>query len=306
MATPAIDYSALARQAGAISSEPAASSSRPAIDYAALAKQAGATDSQPATATPSPTDALSKATGFNTGPNWFARKWDEIKGGLTSAQEGGGLARQPTALGNAAQMAGMVGTEVGQLGSGDGEVASSAENVAANVKNAIPSTQSAAKTFQELKGAIGNHTVAVTDRLADTLAEIKQAVDTGSTLPPVINKFVTRIADVNEGPLTYTEARQFYHNVSELSASEKMAAKAGDLRLIQLFKHALGDTISQTADSAGRLLDYQGAMSGFAKAKQVEDFVDKGKKMAGAAIGSAVLGGTGYAGYKALKDLFGQ
>lgn len=247
-------------------------------------------------------DTAAKATGFNTGPNWFARKWDEIKSGLTGAQEGGGLPHQPTALGNAAQMAGLVGTQVANLGSGGSDVAVSAHAM----EEAIPSAARAGKTFEALKGAIGNHTVSVTDRLADTLAEIKQAVDTGSNLPPVINKFVTRIADVAEGPLTYSEARQFYSNVSDLSASEKMATKMKDLRLIQLFKHALGDTISQTAESAGRLQDYQQAMSEFAKSKRVENFVDKGKKIAGAAIGSAALGATGYAGWQTIRDLIGK
>lgn len=246
---------------------------------------------------------LSKTTGISARPpeNWFQQKWNEVKQGLAGAQEGAGLPAQPTALGNAAQFAGMVGTQITNLGTGPGM----AEG-AGMIEHAIPSAERAGKTFQALKGAIGNHSVAVTDRLADTLGEIKQAVDTGSTLPSVINKFVTRIADVNEGPLTYNEARQFYSNVSDLSVSEKLASKAKDLRLIQLFKHALGDTIAQTAEDAGRLQDYRDAMSEFSKAKRIETAVDKGKKIAGAAIGSAALGASGYAGYRVLRDLSGQ
>ncbi len=257
---------------------------------------------EPGSATPSPTDALSKTTGISAGPGFLERKWNEIKAGLTSAQEGGGLAPQPTTLGNAAQFAGVLGTELSQLGSGSGDVASASENIADTASKAIPSAQRAGQTFQELKGALGNHTVAVTDRLADALGEIKGAVDTGSTLPTAINKFVTRIADVDEGPLTYNDARQLYSNISDLSASERMAARPKDLRLIQEFKHALGDSISQTADSAGKLQDYQNAMSEFAKSKRIENAVDKAKK----AIIPAVVGASAYESYSRLKDLIGH
>jgi len=169
----------------------------------------------------------------------------------------------------------------------------------ARAKEILPSAERAGQAFQELKGAIGNHTVAMTDKLAGTLADIKEAVDTGSTLPSVINKFVTRIADVDEGPLTYKEARMFYHNVSELSASERMATKASDFRLIQAFKRALGDTIADTAESAGRLEQYQGAMKEFAKAQRLKEGIKTGAKIA---VGLGALGGAGTTAY----NLFGK
>lgn len=54
MATAAIDYTALAKQAGAIDSQPAPSTSASAPDYAALAKQAGAVSSTPPASSSSP------------------------------------------------------------------------------------------------------------------------------------------------------------------------------------------------------------------------------------------------------------
>lgn len=251
----------------------------------------------PAPKPTNPTDALSKTTGIGPGPGFFAQKWNEVKQGLRGAAPGAGLPRQPTALGNAAEFASVLGQEALNLGLGPGM----AEGATAATE-AIPSVERAGKTFQELKGTIGNHTVAMTDKLADTLANIKDAADTGSTLPPVINKFVTRIADVDKGPLTYSEARQFYHNVSELSASEKMAAKESDLRLIQGFKHALGETISQTADNAGRLEAYQNAMSEYASASRLKEGLVKAGKIAAGAGG---IGGL-YSAYKGIMDTFGQ
>jgi hypothetical protein len=241
----------------------------------------------------SPMEALSKTTGIGPGPGFFAQKWNEIKQGLTSSAPGAGLPPQPTALGNAAQFTGMMGQEAFNLGLFPGM----AEGATAATE-AIPSVERAGKTFQELKGAIGTHSVAMTDKLADALADVKDAVDTGSTLPSVVNKFVTRIADVDKGPLTYSEARQFYHNISDLSASEKMAAKASDLRLIQGFKHALGDTIAQTAENANRLDAYQKAMSEYANAMRLKEGLVKAGKIA---VGASGLGGL-YSGYQSIKN----
>ena len=257
----------------------------------------GSQPQQPA----SPTDAISKATGIGPGPGFFAQKWNDIKQGLLQSGEGSGLPRQPTALGNAAQFAGMVGREGMQLGIGPGM----AEG-AGMAAEAIPSAERAGKTFKELQGAIGTHTVAMTEKLSDALAEIKDAVDTGSNLPPVINKFVTRIANVEEGPLTYKEARQFYHNVSDLSASERMAAKGNDLRLINNFKHALGDTVAQTAQDAGRLDAYRSAMSEFHNAKALSEKLDTVKKVAARYAIPALIGAGGYAGLKTVGELMGR
>lgn len=299
--TQTIDYEALAKQAGAISSQPPPPSGT--IDYESLAKQAGSIGYQPPAA--SPLEAAAQATGLSPDTRGvLQRKWDEIKAGLAAAQPGGGLKPTGTVTGDAAEFLGMIASEISDLGIGAEAAAG-----AATVEKAIPSARRAGKVFQELKGTIGQHSVAMTDKLADALAEIKEAVDTGSTLPPVINKFVTRIADLEQGPLTYQEARQFYHNVSDLSASEKLAARPSDHRLIQQFRHALGETIEDTAQAAGRLQQYQSAMKEYARAARISEVGQYARKkivpkvVTGALLGA---GGTGvYEGYRYLKDMLG-
>ncbi len=267
-------------------------------------------EAQPSADT-SPLRGASQATGLSAdtrGP--FRKAWDEIKGGLTAAQPGGGLTPQPTTLGNAAEFAGMAGSTIANLAVPT-EGANAAGATSAAISKALPARRiaQAGQAFKDLTGTIGDHSVAMTDRLAGSLADIKDAVDTGSQLPSVINKFVTRIADMEEGPLTYKEARQFYSNVSSLSASERMATKGNDLRLIQEFKHALGETISNTAEDAGRLEQYQGAMRDFANAKQaqgrVETITDVAKKAAIRAALGGIGGGAGYEAYRLLRDLAG-
>src|SRR5258708_4637143 len=131
---------------------------------------------QPITAEADPLRGAAQATGIGAdtrGP--FRQAWDEIKRGLASAQEGQGLKPQPTTLANAAQFAGMAGSTLAQLGPSGASASASA------LEEAIPSAERAGKSFEELKGVLGNHTVHMTDRLANSLADIKDAVDTGST-----------------------------------------------------------------------------------------------------------------------------
>jgi hypothetical protein len=262
-------------------------------------KYATATSANPPqqSAPASPMETLSKATGLSAGPNSLMRALNQIKAGLTGAQEGGGLPQQPTALGNLAEGLGVVGTQLASLGTP--ELGGSAANA---ITEALPGAKAerAGQAFQEIKGAIGDHTVAMTDKLAGALGDIKDAVDTGSTLPSVINKFVSRVADTEQGPLTYNEARQFYSNVSQLSASEKMAAKPADLRLINQFRVALGDTIKDTVDSAGKLEQFQKAMKDFSSAKNLSDF---GQKLIDALKKAAIPAAVGGGAYAAYKDL---
>jgi hypothetical protein len=176
------------------------------------------------------------------------------------------------------------------------------------VSDAMPAAKmaQAGQKFQQLRGAIGNHTVEMTDNLGNALSEIKQASDTGTTLPTVINKFVTRIADVDEGPLTYDEARNFYHNVSDLAASDRMAMNKNAQRLVLQFKSALGETIANTADKAGLLEKYQDAMKGFASGAQAQEKLGQVKDMAIKVAVPAVIGGGAYELTKKLAAILGH
>jgi hypothetical protein len=252
---------------------------------------------------PTGTDPLrgaAEATGLSAdtrGP--FRKAWDEIKRGLTSAQYGEGLKPQPTTLANAAQFVGMGADTLSKLGwAPEAAIGASAVN-----PSYLGITGKAEQGFKELAGALNSHSVEMTDRLANAAADIKDAADTGSTLPSVVNKFMTRISEEGGGPISYKEARQFYHNVSELSASERMAARPSDLRLLNEFKNALGEAIGSTADAAGRLEQYQQTMKDFARAKGVQEAAKTAVKYLAPAIGG---GGALYQGWRMLKDMSGN
>lgn len=297
MAIQAIDFSDLGGKQ--VSPVPVASAT-PAgkIDFSDL----GGTQVQ---AAPQQPTTLSKTTGISAGSGFLQQKWNEVKQGLASAQEGGGLSQQPTALGNAAQFAGALGTEAAQLGVGPELAASGLTKAGQVVSEALPSTKmaNAGKLFNQLRGQIGQHTVEMTDKLGDALTDIKMAADSGTTLPTPVNKFVTRIADLEKGPLSYEEARNFYHNVSDLAASDRMAMNKNAQRLVLQFKSALGDTIANTVDKAGKLQTYQDAMQGFASGAKMQEKLNQVKDLVVKGAGTAALGGAAYETARKLISL---
>lgn len=174
------------------------------------------------------------------------------------------------------------------------------------IKAATPAAKIAkgADIFKELKSTIGEHTVEMTDNLSKALFDIKEAVDTGATLPSPINKFVTRIADLEQPPLTYSEARSFYSNIGDLAASDKMAMNDKGRRLLNQFRAALGDTIAATAENASKLHDYRTAMSTFAQGKKREEQLEIAKEFAkDIALKTLKLGAAGAAA-KAGWDIY--
>jgi hypothetical protein len=78
----------------------------------------------------------------------------------------------------------------------------------------------AGERFQQLESAIGKNPIDVTEpgQLALKLEKLKEA---GTSVPGVVGKFIDRVKASHKRPLTYSEARQFYKNMGDLSAAEK-------------------------------------------------------------------------------------
>lgn len=184
---------------------------------------------------------------------------------------------------------------------------SPASKVVNAASKATPSARigEAATKFKDVEKSIGEHAVQVTDKIAASLSEMKEGIDTGLNAPSVVNKFVERIADTTQPPLTFTEARKFYSNLGDLATSERMAANSKMQRLIYQLRSALGESIEATAEYGGKLSTFQEAMKGFAKGMRTREKLDIVKKYAERTIGASVLGAAGYAGYRTLRDLVG-
>jgi hypothetical protein len=105
--TPQIDYAAIAKQAGAISSQPAGGN----VDYAALARQSGATGYQPP-ATQGQTPGASQITGISPQPKstgWLNDAENTVRDAANDVRYGTGT----TMLGRGLQALGAPGTSSG-------------------------------------------------------------------------------------------------------------------------------------------------------------------------------------------------
>src|SRR5438876_4103648 len=92
----------------------------------------------------------------------------------------------------------------------------------------------AGQLFNEVKTAAGGNPVEVTDAMSQAVMRAKELSDAGAKgLPRVISKFFARVTDPEKAPIAWDEARDFYSNVSRLSANEyqsmnpQMAAQVG-------------------------------------------------------------------------------
>jgi hypothetical protein len=173
----------------------------------------------------------------------------------------------------------------------------------------LPSAQKAraGQAFQDVSSAVGSHTVPMTDDLSGSLMNYQKLVDTGSSRSATVNRLLQRVTDPSKGPLTYDEARLWQSNVSRLSADESMRLTPQMKRVVGQIANNLSSAVSATAESGGKLEQFQDAMQGYRRASQIQNIHDSvldalkehGLKGliygAGTGIGGGVL-------YKVIKD----
>jgi hypothetical protein len=143
----------------------------------------------------------------------------------------------------------------------------------------IPDVERAGKVFQELRATIGHHTVDIAEP-GNVALEIQDLASRGGQMPKVVRDFIKRTTDPTLPPLTYAEARDFYSNASRISVDEAQRLAPQMRMQLTRFTKALGGSIQDTTDSAGRLDQYMNAMKEYASAKQLEAFKEHVKDIA--------------------------
>jgi hypothetical protein len=79
----------------------------------------------------------------------------------------------------------------------------------------------------------------------------KELQDAGAKgLPRVIRKFVARVTDPDKAPIAWDEARDFYSNVSRLSANEYQSMNPQMAGQVAKFAGAFNDALRATAEAA--------------------------------------------------------
>lgn len=168
----------------------------------------------------------------------------------------------------------------------------------------LPSAKASGQVLSDVRRVAGN----VPLNLKNTepvLQRLEELVDTGGTKPKVINDLIKRVSDANGQPITFGEARDFYENLSKLSANEKMALNGSMKRQIGLLTHAFNADITTAADQIGQGARYAAAMKDYARAKQMlrvaGQMGDLTKKYAPWIVGPVLGYGIAKEGAKAVK-----
>jgi hypothetical protein len=145
----------------------------------------------------------------------------------------------------------------------------------------LPSAEEAGKVFDQLIDDIGDHPVEITDRLSNAISQAQDWATRGGQKIKQVTDFVKRVTDPDLPDLTWSEARDFYSNLtSRLSPDQASKLSPKAYRHIGRVADALDDTLAQTADDAGKLSDYRGAMDEYKSAMGLEDIAELAKKAA--------------------------
>jgi len=153
----------------------------------------------------------------------------------------------------------------------------------------------AGQLFNEVKSAAGGSPVEITDAMSQAAMRAKELSDAGAKgLPRVISKFVARVTDPEKAPIAWDEARDFYSNVSRLSANEYQSMNPQMAAQVGKFAGAFDDALRATAAAAGKGDEYSQAMQLYRTSKVWQRFGSnlwQGFKKALPYAGAGAIGG---------------
>lgn len=202
----------------------------------------------------------------------IARNASQLPGAIADVTRN--LVNQPAATlqgfqQGAAEGANAMGKQAAIYGGTEG----AGEALAAGAKM-LPNTTRAGQKFQQVMGVAKDQPVDIS-KPGDVALRIHELADRGSTMPRVVSKFLRRITDPNQAPLTYGEARDFASNISRLSADEYNRLTPVIQREVGNLRVALNDAVAKAAAAAGKGEDYLSAMKEYAQAAKLRDIKDE-------------------------------
>lgn len=213
-------------------------------------------------------------------------------GGAASAG-GQYLAEQAGATPDQAQLAGDVAGIAAGLGTA---------SLARRAMDALPNFARAGENFNQVMTAARQEPIDISGPGRVAL-RIQDLADRGAPMPQVVRKFLVRVTNPEKPDLTYEEARDFYSNISRLSANETqrltpvVAAQVGKLRV------ALDLALEDTAARVGQAPAYRSAMTEYARAAKLRTAAEKtGDVMMKKVLPSGVAGAAAYKGYQLFRD----
>jgi hypothetical protein len=225
------------------------------------------------------------------------------KGGAEITQSGKTWQGTKDIVGGAGQALTIPGAFMG------GPAAETGATAAMNATGKIfGNVEHAGQLFNEVKTAAGGNPVEITDAMSQAAMRAKELQDAGAKgLPRVISKFVARVTDPDKAPIAWDEARDFYSNVSRLSANEYQSMNPQMAAQVGKFAGAFDDALRATAETAGKGDEYSQAMQLYHTSKVWQRFGSnlwEGFKRALPYAGAGAIGGA--AGRRLSSLLEGQ
>lgn len=131
--------------------------------------------------------------------------------------------------------------------------------------------------------------------------ELQQA---GGRMPRVITQLMQRVTNPKLGEMTFEEARDFYSNISRLSANEFGTLNPVMQRQVGMMKAALHEALTAAAETVGKGEQYAKGISEYAKAgRAAATWENKIKPLAGVALKRIAQGAGLTAGYETARRL---
>src|SRR5215472_16327813 len=207
----------------------------------------------------------------------------EVPGQVAAAMTTGGLNLMPkyapgmgtlekiiTGANRAIVAGAQVGT--GEAAGGDPRKAGEAAKYAAIlqplgdfISARFPSRKEAGDTINDVKNDIGSNPVDTSQTRTAAQRANQLRTQVGAFMPAPLRKYVTRINDQTQGPLTFAEARDFYSQLTKLSLPERLKTGGEMKALVNEVTARLGGALESAANQAGRW-DYGDAVRNYSLA----------------------------------------
>lgn len=164
----------------------------------------------------------------------------------------------------------------------------------------LPTATRGASRLNEVEEAAGHLPVSLT-RTEEHLMKASSMADNGATLPTPIKKLLKRYEKGES--LDYSDAREFYSNLSRLTAKDSMSLSPSMKRQLGLIVQALRDDIGTTAAQVDKAAQYYGGLKDYARAKKAARI---GNILREAATSKAVKYGLGGAAAYGVAKAIGK
>jgi hypothetical protein len=183
-----------------------------------------------------------------------------------------------------------------------GPAAEAVPSAISKVLEKLPTAARGAKRLNEVEEAAGDLPVMLA-RTSEHLMRAQEMSETGASLPGPIKKLLKSYTRGDE--IDYSRARDFYSNLSHLSAKDNLSLTPSMRRQVGVIVQALKEDIGDTADQVDMASKYYAGMKDYAramKARRVKDAIVGALKSK--AVKTAVGAGAGYAAFRAIEKEF--